>query len=84
MRIKAEAIFDGIQWQGFAPGWKRRPGYAEIVVEERPVAGEEVEGRLAELVDEDTYEARRKVAAESFGGEAFLVIGPRTPAGRRE
>lgn len=81
MRIIVEAIFDGNMWDGFLKP-RRTQQHADILLEERPNIGDTVTGRLAELVDPDPYEARRKLAADSFGDEAYLVVGKRAPAGR--
>lgn len=80
MRVIAEAVFDGVAWLGSVPN--RGPQHAAIVVEEFPRIGELVEGRLASLIDEDSYVARRLVEADTFGGQAYLVIGKRAPPSR--
>lgn len=81
MRIVVAAVFDGEQWE--APSsFRRGAKMVDVITTERPAVGDVVEGRLAEIVDEDSYEARRIVARDTFGGEAFLAIGDRAPAGR--
>lgn len=83
MFVIVDAVLDGVQWD--APrSLRRTSAHVDVVVETvRPVIGSIVEGVLAELVDPDSYEARRLVAVKSFGGEAYLVVGRRAPAERR-
>lgn len=81
MRIVVEAVFDGVQWDGFLKP-RRTKNHADVLLEERPELGAVVEGKLCELVDPDPYEARRIFARDTFGGEAFVAVGRRTPPGR--
>lgn len=81
MRIIVEAVFDGGQWDGYLKP-RRTNAHADVITTERPTIGAELEAPLAELYDPDPYEARRIVARDSFGGEAWIAVGKRTPPGR--
>lgn len=81
MRVRVDAILGDAQWE-YGTFQRRTQHHVDVITTERPKIGEVIEAPMAVLFDEDSYIARRKIAEQTFGGEAYLVVGLRMPPSR--